>query len=157
MVVTDTAVVRSELTKILSSSVFANSPRMIRFLRYVVETTLEGHGGRIKEYVIALEVFEKSETYDPQADSTVRTEASKLRARLSRYYETEGRQDPVVISIPKEVTYRRSRIDGVERRRLLPRTGRFEPRRLRWFWSRPWLSQPASSGSPGHRLHRCPD
>ena len=36
----------------------------------MVETTLEGHGGRIKEYVIALEVFEKSETYDPQADST---------------------------------------------------------------------------------------
>jgi hypothetical protein len=101
MVVTDNAAVRSELTKILSSSVFANSPRMIRFLRYVVETTLEGNGGRIKEYVIALEVFEKAETYDTQADSTVRTEASKLRARLSRYYETEGLQDPVVISIPK--------------------------------------------------------
>jgi Tol biopolymer transport system component len=74
---------------------------MIRFLTYVVETTLDGNGGRIKEYVIALEVFEKSEAYDPQADSTVRTEASKLRARLGRYYETEGRRDPVVISIPK--------------------------------------------------------
>jgi Tol biopolymer transport system component len=101
MVVTDNAAIRSQLTKILSSPVFVNSPRMIRFLKYVVETTLEGNAGRIKEYVIALEVFEKSETYDPQADSTVRTEASKLRARLGRYYETEGRQDPVVISIPK--------------------------------------------------------
>jgi Tol biopolymer transport system component len=101
MAVTDNAAIRSQLTKILSSPVFVNSPRMIRFLRYVVETTLEGNGGRIKEYVIALEVFEKSETYDPQADSTVRSEASKLRARLGRYYETEGRLDPVVISIPK--------------------------------------------------------
>ena len=120
MVVTDTVAVRSQLTKILSSPVFVNSPRMIRFLRYVVETTLEGNGRRIKEYVIALEVFDKSEAYDPHADSTVRTEASKLRARLSRYYETEGRHDPVVISIPKGGYSRPSRIAGMERRRPLP-------------------------------------
>lgn len=80
---------------------FANSPRMSRFLRFVVEETAEGRGERIKEYVIALEVFDKSDQYDPQADSTVRTEASKLRSRLSRYYETEGRDDPVTISIPR--------------------------------------------------------
>src|SRR5882724_8860263 len=101
MAVTNQAAIRSELTKILSSPVFVNSPRMIRFLRYVVETTLEGNGGLIKEYVIAMEVFDKSGTYDPQADSTVRTEASKLRTRLGRYYETEGCRDPVVITIPK--------------------------------------------------------
>jgi Tol biopolymer transport system component len=101
MAVTDNAAIRSQLTKILCSPVFVNSPRMIRFLRYVVETTLEGNGGLIKEYVIGLEVFEKSEAYDPQADSTVRTEASKLRTRLGRYYETEGQWDPVIISIPK--------------------------------------------------------
>src|SRR5262249_30231714 len=56
---------------------------------------------RIKEYVIAIEVFEKPEDYDPQADSTVRTEASKLRSRLARYYDTEGREDKFVIAIPK--------------------------------------------------------
>src|SRR5262249_3763689 len=101
MPVTDIIAIRAQLAKILSSPVFVNSPRMTRFLRFVVETTLEGNGARIKEYVIALEVFEKSDAYDPQADSTVRTEASKLRARLLRYYETDGHQDPVVISIPK--------------------------------------------------------
>ena len=101
MPVTDAITIREELARILASPVFVKSPRMTRFLRYVVETTLEGNGGRIKEYVIALEVFEKPETYDPQADSTVRTEASKLRTRLGRYYETDGLQDPVVISIPK--------------------------------------------------------
>ena len=96
----DTAI-RSELTKILSSVSFASSPRMSRFLKYVVETTLEGKGALIKEYVIALEVFDKSDAYDPREDSTVRTEASKLRARLSRYYENEGKEDPVIISAPK--------------------------------------------------------
>jgi Tol biopolymer transport system component len=74
---------------------------MNRFLKYVVETTLEGKGPLIKEYVIALEVFDKSDAYDPREDSTVRTEANKLRARLSRYYENEGQGDPVIISVPK--------------------------------------------------------
>src|SRR5215475_10530458 len=101
MPVADDAAVRAQLGKILSGSVFINSPRMSRFLRFVVETTLDGNGERIKEYVIAIEVFEKADHYDPQADSTVRTEASKLRSRLARYYETEGRDDSVVITIPK--------------------------------------------------------
>jgi len=96
----DTAI-RTELTKILYSASFASSPRMNRFLKYVVETTLEGKGALIKEYVIALEVFDKSDAYDPREDSTVRTEASKLRARLSRYYENEGQEDPVIISVHK--------------------------------------------------------
>ena len=96
----DTAI-RTQLTKILSSPSFASSPRMNRFLKYVVETTLEGKRALIKEYVIALEVFDKSDAYDPRVDSTVRTEASKLRARLSRYYENEGREDQVIISVPK--------------------------------------------------------
>jgi Tol biopolymer transport system component len=97
----DQSAFRAQLKKILSSHVFLHSPRMSRFLQFVVDTTLEGNSERIKEYVIAIEVFERPKDYDPQTDSTVRTEASKLRSRLSRYYETEGREDLVVISIPK--------------------------------------------------------
>jgi hypothetical protein len=62
---------RAELDKVLSSPLFVNSPRMSRFLRFVVETTLDGNGARIKEYVVATEVFDKGVDYDPQADSTV--------------------------------------------------------------------------------------
>src|SRR5215467_4626687 len=101
MPVADGSAVRAQLGKILSSPVFVNSPRMSRFLRFVVETTLDGKSESIKEYVIAIEVFEKAEDYDPQADSTVRTEATKLRSRLARYYDAKGREDPVVITIPK--------------------------------------------------------
>jgi Tol biopolymer transport system component len=101
MPVTDASTVRAQLDRILASSVFLNSPRMTRFLKFVVEETLAGTGERIKEYVVALEVFDKSPDFDPQTDSSVRTEAGKLRARLNRYYDTEGQEDPVVISIPK--------------------------------------------------------
>jgi Tol biopolymer transport system component len=97
----DSSAIRRELEKISASPVFANSPRMTRFLDFVVRETLAGNGGRIKEYVIAIEVFDKKSDFDPQADSTVRTEASKLRSRLNRYYEGEGQKDAVLISIPK--------------------------------------------------------
>src|SRR5215510_10508016 len=97
----DPGKVREELNKILASPVFTSSPRMSRFLQFVVEQTLEGKSDQIKEYVVAVEVFDKPGSYDPKADSTVRTEASKLRSRLGRYYDTIGRDDPVVISIPR--------------------------------------------------------
>jgi Tol biopolymer transport system component len=101
MPVTDGETVRAQLGRILCSTVFVSSPRMSKFLRFVVETTLDGKSESIKEYVIAIEVFDKAADYDPQTDSTVRTEAGKLRARLARYYETEGNGDPVIIRIPK--------------------------------------------------------
>jgi Tol biopolymer transport system component len=121
----DTGKVREELEKILASPVFAHSPRMSRFLKFVVEQTLEGKGREIKEYVVGIEVFDKPGDYDPKTDSTVRTEATKLRSRLNRYYETAGREDKVVISVPKG-TYaaafedRRNGLSG-------------EPRRRRWL------------------------
>src|SRR6516162_10466738 len=102
MPVADEAAVRAQLGKILSSPVFVNSPRMSRFLQFVVETTLDGKSESIKEYVIAIEVFEKADDYDPQGDSTVRTEAGKLRARLARYYETRSEERRV----GKECRYR---------------------------------------------------
>src|SRR6185503_14717253 len=37
----------------------------------------------------------------PKLDSTVRSEAARLRARLLDYYAGEGSTDPVRISLPK--------------------------------------------------------
>jgi hypothetical protein len=74
---------------------------MSRFLRFVVEETAAGRSAGLKEYVVALRVFDKAESFDPAVDPAVRVEASKLRAKLARYQETEGRHDPLVIEIPK--------------------------------------------------------
>ncbi len=75
------------------------SRRSQDFLRYVVEGSLAG--STPKEYAIALDVFERGADYDPAVDATVRVEAGRLRSRLREYYETEGKFDPVCISIPK--------------------------------------------------------
>ncbi len=93
--------VRLELEKILSSHAFRGAESQKKFLRYCVEKTIDGQGEQIKEYSIALEVFGRAESFDTRLNSTVRTQASKLRTRLAKYYEEEGRGDPVRIEFPK--------------------------------------------------------
>lgn len=93
--------IRVHLEKILASPRFANSGRLTRFLRFSVEEALAGRAENLKEYTLALEVFDKAASHDPGADPIVRVEARRLRARLKEYYETEGRGDSIRIDIPK--------------------------------------------------------
>ncbi len=93
--------VRDEVERVLSSACFARSERTSKLLRFLVERQLEGRENELKESVIGVEVFGRKPDYDPKIDSTVRTEAVRLRARLSKYYSTEGSQDPIVIDLPK--------------------------------------------------------
>src|SRR5215471_7680204 len=97
----ETDAVRAQVAKITASSGFAKSERLNRFLRLIVEETLSGRGDHIKEYVIGTQVYARPQDYDPRIDATVRVEATKLRKRLESYYSGEGREDAVVISIPK--------------------------------------------------------
>lgn len=89
-----------ELEKIVSSGTFRLAAAQRDFLRYAVAEELEGRGHLIKEYSIGISVFRKDESFDPRLDSIVRTEARKLRARLARYFETEGKADPIRIHFP---------------------------------------------------------
>jgi serine/threonine-protein kinase len=66
-----------------------------------VEQCLEGRQNALKEYLVGVEVFNKLETFDPRIDSIVRVEARRLRSKLERYYQTEGREDNVVIQFRK--------------------------------------------------------
>ena len=97
----DPHAVRQQLERVLGSAGFARNERLSRFLRFVVDQSLEGRDSEIKESVIAIEVFGRNGDYDPKVDSIVRTEASRLRARLTEYYSGEGRNDPVVVELPK--------------------------------------------------------
>jgi serine/threonine-protein kinase len=93
--------VRAQLQKILSSETFVRAERLSRFLRFAVEQALEGQGDKLKEYVVGVEVFQRQQDFDPRIDAVVRVEARRLRAHLMKYYETEGREDPVRIDFPK--------------------------------------------------------
>src|SRR5215471_1677991 len=92
---------RRQLDKVLASAGFARNERLSRFLRFVVERHLERRDQELKESLIAIEVFGRQPGYDSRQDPIVRTEASRLRARLSEYYLAQGKDDPVVIELPK--------------------------------------------------------
>ncbi len=93
--------VRAQLERILVSPGFANADRLSRFLRFVVERTLDGEGDQLKEYRLGTEVFDRASDYDPRLDSIVRVEARRLRAKLAEYYEGAGRLDPIGIRVDK--------------------------------------------------------
>jgi TolB-like protein len=92
---------RNELERVLASPGFARNERLARFLRFVVENHLEGRDEEIKESVLAVEVFGRSPDHNPKQDSIVRTEASRLRARLSEYYLGDGKDAPLAFELPK--------------------------------------------------------
>ncbi|MFB3905953.1 MAG: tetratricopeptide repeat protein [Acidobacteriota bacterium] len=93
--------IREQLARIVASSGFAAAERLTRFLTFAVEETINGRGGNIKEYLLGLEVFDRTESFDPRTDPVVRVEAHRLRAKLKEYYENGGRDDPVYIEFPK--------------------------------------------------------
>ena len=93
--------VASQLEKILASSTFIRSKRLGRFLRFTVEQCLDGRQNALKEYLVGVEVFNKMESFDPRIDSIVRVEARRLRSKLERYYQTEGKDDVVIIQFRK--------------------------------------------------------
>jgi serine/threonine-protein kinase len=89
------------LQRLLDGPQFAGSPRASRFMKFVVEATLAGRGGGLKEYVLGVEVFDRAASFDPRIDTIVRVEAVKLRKRVQAYYRGSGRKDPVIIELPK--------------------------------------------------------
>lgn len=94
-------VVEKHLERVLASSGFARNERLSRFLRFIAQEELTGRGSELKESLIGVEVFGRRPGFDPRHDSTVRSEAARLRARLAEYYDDEGRGDTVVIELPK--------------------------------------------------------
>lgn len=93
--------VRAQLERILNSKAFARSPRISRFLTFVVDQTLEGQESKLKEYLLGVEVFGRMDSFDPRIDSIVRVEARRLRYKLEKYYEAEGQSDPVFVHFRK--------------------------------------------------------
>jgi tetratricopeptide (TPR) repeat protein len=93
--------VEAVVAKICNSSCLRRSARLQRFLRYIVDQACSGRGESLKEYSIAVAVYDKAPSFDPQLDPIVRVEAGRLRSRLLEYYAGPGRDDAIIIELPK--------------------------------------------------------
>ena len=90
---------REELVTVAEA--LSRSPRLSRLLRYLGEKYFQGEIDQLHEYNIATEVFGRSKTaFDAGEDAIARVEAHRLRKRLKEFYETEGRDHPLQLSIP---------------------------------------------------------
>ena len=93
--------VRRELHSILESRVFHGSKRCQQFLEYVVEKSLSGEPGALKERTIAMEVFGRQHPANLNDDTIVRVGAREVRKRLAQYYVTpEGAASTLRIDLP---------------------------------------------------------
>lgn len=91
---------RAELQAVLHSPVFMRSPALSHLLSYLCEKTFAGETDQIKEYSVAVDVFDREESFDQDTDSIVRVQANRLRKRLGEYYAGEGASHPIHITIP---------------------------------------------------------
>jgi hypothetical protein len=93
--------VRAELERLLNSRYLRESHQLRALLRHIVEETLAGRQGGLKEYTLGIEVFHRTHDYDPRNDAIVRVQASLLRKKLQTYYENEGKDALVRIGLPR--------------------------------------------------------
>jgi hypothetical protein len=92
--------IEAQLARILDSETLSTSDRSKAFLAFVVRQSLLGKGAELKELVIGTELFDQS-GFDPKTNSSVRSAANRLRAKLAAYYAGQGRDDEVLITVPE--------------------------------------------------------
>src|SRR5450759_1973665 len=87
--------------RIISSPPFQKGTRLRDLLQYVTEQTIRGHAHELTEQHIGNALFHKPSDYSPLEDSSVRVHARQLRLKLHEYFNEEGRNEPLILDIPK--------------------------------------------------------
>lgn len=87
--------------RIATSKSFAKSGFLSKFLLYVCERELTARADEISEQQIGVHVFGRRPDYNPGEDNIVRNYARQLRQRLDLYFEEDGQQEKLRITIPR--------------------------------------------------------
>src|ERR1700730_10996434 len=93
--------VRAELNRLLESPAFRTSKRCREFLEYIVQHTISGPTGSLKESSIGVELFQLPQDFDAGQHTIVRVTANEVRKKLAQHYLAEnGSYHPVRIGLP---------------------------------------------------------
>ena len=87
--------------RVAASRYIGRSARLRNLFLYVCERVLKYEADQIHEQELGHAVFGRSKDYDTGADNIVRVHASLLRKRLDQYFAAEGKDEPIVIELPK--------------------------------------------------------
>ena len=91
---------KAELEAVLASNLFVRTPSLANLLSYLCQKYFQGEADLLKEYTIGVEAFGRAPDFDKKEDSIVRVEIRRLREKLRQYYETEGADRPIRLTIP---------------------------------------------------------
>lgn len=97
----DLQLIKIQLKRILESKNFKSTKQLKCFLKYVIEKAIAGEDKYIKQYTIGVEALSLGNDFDPNNSPTVRITGGRVRDRLKEYYYKDGRNDELIISIPK--------------------------------------------------------
>lgn len=92
-----------QIQRLVNSDVLHGSESLCKLLRYLAERAIDFPGVPAKEYQIATEVFGRRANFDSRLDSTVRVQTGRLRSKLTDYYAEQGKDDPIIIEIPRGI------------------------------------------------------
>jgi hypothetical protein len=141
--------VAEHLQRLLASDGLAKSATNRRLLTYLVERHARGADGP-KEAEIAIDVFGRDASFHGGDDSVVRVAMRGLRQKLLEYYAGPGKEDRLVLDIPKgsyrlKAAWREPGSTAPERvipfeaplaaEALLPAVASAAPRRGAWYWA----------------------
>ena len=97
----DLADLNNCLEKLLKSPIFSKSLRQQNLLRYLFKESVKNQPQGLKGYTLGVEFFGRDPNFDQGSDAIVRVELSRLRAKITEYYNSYGKSDPIFIDLPK--------------------------------------------------------
>ncbi len=90
---------RAELERVVRA--LTRWPRLSHLLAYMGEKLSSGDADQLNEYNIATEVLGRSKTvFNAAEDAIARVETHRLRKRLAEFYEKEGSNHPIQVTLP---------------------------------------------------------
>lgn len=89
------------IEKILLTGPFQKSANLHALLRYLAAHSIRNQSAYLTERQIGIAVFGKPGDYSPAEDSAVRVHVRQLRLRLHEFFALEGRNEELMVDIPK--------------------------------------------------------
>ena len=87
--------------RIVSSGSFTRAAQLRDILLYLSRRTLEDHPKAISEEEVGRNALGRPADFNPNEDNIVRGQVRHLRQKLEEYFSTEGRDEPLILVIPK--------------------------------------------------------
>src|ERR1017187_6565680 len=91
----------SLVLRVAASRQFTKAPQLHDMLLYICQRALTDPAASIKEHEIGCNALGRKADFNPNEDNIVRVQVSNLRKKLEEYFATDGKDEPMRITVPK--------------------------------------------------------